>query len=237
MKSWTAGLTFATLAILSVSLPALAAETPTHEDVSKVKEFLFVQNATAGSFVDGRLSLVESGPILFFSDRPYRIFGHSDPEHFIDAWAKGDNSFATDPPNAVLSLLGEQVESFVVVISDPQYNDGVVSYAVEVDEGTIPAMFGQASLFIDDEFWAAAGGLAVGRMTARRAQEREAAAYQQGAAAQDQKTYYQAQPAAAPAASSASPDQQLEQLKKMLDQGLITQDEYNTKKAQILKSM
>ncbi len=140
----------------------------------------------------------------------------------------------------MLSLLGEQVESFVVVISGPQYNDGVVSYAVEVDEGTIPATFGQASLFIDDEFWAAAGGLAVGRRTARRAQEREAAAYQQGAAAQEQKTYCQAQPAAAsvaPAASSASPDQQLEQLKKMLDQGLITQDEYNKNKAQILQSM
>ncbi len=65
MQAWTAGLTFATLAILSVSLPALAAETPTHEDVSKAKEFLFVQNAAAGSFADGRLSLVESGPILF----------------------------------------------------------------------------------------------------------------------------------------------------------------------------
>ncbi|WFB34691.1 hypothetical protein P3T73_11020 [Kiritimatiellota bacterium B12222] len=156
------------------------AEAPAQEDPSKVKSYLFVQNAESGAFKDGRLSFNGTAPVIFFSDRPYRVSGHTALSTFIGTWTSGDDSFAKNPPNAVLSILGNEVESYVVVLSDPQLNDTGVSYKVEVEEGTIPASFQQASLFIDNEAWAAVGGVVVGRAAARRSQEREAAAYSAG---------------------------------------------------------
>ena len=244
-----------TLVLVLQPAGSLLAAAPTHEEVSKVTSFLFVQNTNSGSFRDGRLTLKGSAPVLFFSDRPYRISGHTTLEHFIDSWDSGEDSFAEDPPNAVLSILGENVESFVVVLSDPELKSGGVSYKVEVEDGTIPPKFKDASLFIDNNLWAAVGGLAVGRASARRSQSREAASYQAGqeagkqesqpSAQQDPNTYYQAHPPApaAPAASTeptsatATPEQQLDQLKQMLDKGLITQDEYDKKKQEILAAM
>lgn len=241
---------FCATAVIVCTAPAFAQgdQAPTHEQVSQATEFLFVQNTASGSFKDGRLTLEKGGPIIFFSDRPYRIFGHTDLEHFVTAWDKGPDSFAENPPNAVLSLLGDQVESFVVVLSNPTLHDGTITYTVQVDEGVIPESFGAASLFIDNEAWAAVGGLAVGRLSARRQQTREAAAFKEGQATahQDQATYYQAQPAvssdsasakAASSSSASTPEQQLEQLKDMLDKGLISQDDYEKKKQEILKTL
>ncbi len=186
-------------------------------------------------------TLEEVGPVIFFSDRPYRVFGHTRAEHFVNSWDSGADSFAKNPPNAVLSLLGEDVESFGVVLSDPKYEKGTISYRVELEAGTIPAEFGPASMFIDNNLWAAVGGLAVGRATARRQERRTAAAYSAGqaSAAQDQNTYYQAAPSQAPtqapASATATTEQQLQQLKDMLDKGLINQDDYDKKKQQILQ--
>lgn len=201
-----------------------------------------MQNAKSGSYVGGRLILDDAGPILFFSDRPYRVFGHTSAQHFVDAWGSGSDSFADVPPNAVLSILGEDMQSIGMVLSDPRYEDGAISYAVTVEEGTVPPDFGHSSLFIDNEAWAAVGGLMVGRGMARRRDAEKVAAYNAGqvSAVQDQNTYYQAQQApapAAPAAMSATPTQQLSQLKDMLDQGLISQSDYDKKKQQILQQM
>ncbi|MGB5813696.1 MAG: SHOCT domain-containing protein [Thermoanaerobaculia bacterium] len=245
MKAWLPGVIVFALAALPVGAQTAAGSAPTHDQVSKVTELLFVQNARSGSFKDGRLTLEESGPVIFFSDRPYRVFGHTRAEHFVDSWDSGADSFAKNPPNAVLSLLGEDVESFGVVLSDPKYDNGTISYRVELEEGTIPTEFGPASMFIDNNLWAAVGGLAVGRTTARRQQYRTAAAYSAGqaSATQDQNTYYQAAPsqAPAPAAAPASPpattEQQLQQLKDLLDKGLISQDDYDKKKQQILQQL
>jgi len=146
-------------------------------------------------------------------------------------------------PGAALSLLGENVESFVVVLSDPELKSGSVSYEVVVEDGTIPRKFEEASLFIDNNLWAAVGG-----HMARRSQARAAAAYQAGqqsgeqTAQQDQNTYYQAHPpapaaSAAPTSATATPEQELHQLKQMLDKGLITQTEYDDKKKEILAAL
>ena len=39
---------------------------------------------------------------LYFSDRPQRIVGHMATTDFVELWDAGDNSFESDPPNAVL---------------------------------------------------------------------------------------------------------------------------------------
>ena len=97
MKALFIGITLLALGAQPAAAPSTDDGAPSHEDVSKVKEFLFVQNASSGSFKDGRVTLDGAGPILFFSDRPYRIFGHTRPEHFVDAWDSGTDSFAEVP--------------------------------------------------------------------------------------------------------------------------------------------
>lgn len=164
---------------------------PTNEQVAAVESFLFVQNASSGTFDGERLTLAGSGPTMFFSDRPYRVFGHVTQEQFVDAWKRGPNSFATDPPNAVLSLIGEQnVVSCLVELSDPVVAGGKLSYKVKVEKGKLPARFEQASLFIDNEAWAAVGGFAAGHLLTRRHEEQREAAYAAGAASSQQTSSY-----------------------------------------------
>ena len=57
---------------------------------------------------------------LLFSDRPDRVTGHLTAQDFFDSWAVGDDSFAENPPNAVLSIFTEtEIVDVVVVLQDP----------------------------------------------------------------------------------------------------------------------
>jgi len=164
---------------------------PTHEQVKSVEQFLFVLNARSGTFDGERLTFDDIAPVIFFSDRPYRIFGHTEPAKFVEAWKRGPNSFAEDPPNAILSVIGDShVDSYMVTLSDPKFADGDFSYKVTVDDGKIPAKFGESSLFIDNNLWAAVGGFAAGHVLARRSAARRAATYSATASAQQSSSYY-----------------------------------------------
>jgi hypothetical protein len=85
------------------SPPASAAAPAPHK-----VELLFVQNALSGSFDGKTLTLKGVGPTLFFSDRPDRVTGHLGTAEFVGHWDKGADSFAKNPPNATLSILGEK---------------------------------------------------------------------------------------------------------------------------------
>ena len=66
---------------------------------------------------------------------------------FVSDWSEGDNSFAEDPPNAVLSFLqdGDAVpEEVTMVIRDPQLTEDTLTYKVEVLDGKLPAKAGPA---------------------------------------------------------------------------------------------
>ena len=71
-------------------------------------ELLFVQNALTGNFDGKTLTLKGVGPTLFFSDRPDRVTGHLGTSEFVGHWDKGPDSFATNPPNATLSIFGQK---------------------------------------------------------------------------------------------------------------------------------
>jgi hypothetical protein len=88
----------------------------------ETEESMFVQTAR-GIISDGAtLTLRDVTPsTLFFSDRPQRVVGHMTTADFVELWGEGDNSFAADPPNAVLSFV----------------------------EGTVPIEAGPVTLFID----------------------------------------------------------------------------------------
>jgi hypothetical protein len=114
-------------------------------------EYMFAQTSGGISIADGRITLEHvSHSTLFFSDRPYRLTGHIPTDEFIGSWGEGDDSFAADAPNALLTLFeDDHVNDVVVVLSDPQLADGDLSYAVEVTDGELTNSTGPASLFID----------------------------------------------------------------------------------------
>jgi hypothetical protein len=71
---------------------------------------------------------------------------------FVDLWSEGDNSFALDPPNAVLSFAeptDRAPEEVVVTISERRLNGDSLTYRVTVLDGTLPTSTGPCALFID----------------------------------------------------------------------------------------
>ena len=114
---------------------------------------MFVQCANGMTTTDSSITFNGTAySTLFFADRPQRVVGHIQTRKFIDDWGEGDNSFAADPPNAVISFLedGDTVpEEVTMVIRDPQLKGDTLTYKVEVLDGTLPAKAGPCSLFID----------------------------------------------------------------------------------------
>ena len=116
-------------------------------------EALFVQTG-AGMTCDGdTLTLKGLSPsTLYFADRPQREVGHMSSRQFVADWGQGDNSFAQNPPNAVLSFAdaGDRPpEDAVVVIQDPHLDGDALSYRIKVLDGTVPNATGPCALFID----------------------------------------------------------------------------------------
>jgi hypothetical protein len=116
-------------------------------------EALFVQSARGLTTSDGSVTLQGlAHSTLFFSDRPQRVVGHLSSRKFVSQWDEGEDSFAEDPPNAVVSFLedGDTVpEEVTMIISDPNLDGDSLTYKVEVLDGTLPASTGPCSLFID----------------------------------------------------------------------------------------
>ena len=119
----------------------------------QVIEEMFVQVARNSWSSGGILTLTGVSPsTLYFSDRPERVVGHMSNQQFVDEWCVGDNSFASDPPNAVLSYIelgDERPEDCVVVLRDPKVDADSVQYSIEPLEGSVPEFSGACTLFID----------------------------------------------------------------------------------------
>jgi hypothetical protein len=114
---------------------------------------LFVQSATGFSSEADTVTLhgvAES--TVYFADRPRREIGHIPSHRFVELWGAGVESFAVDPPNAVVSFLEDEgggASDAVVVLYEPTLRGDDLTYRVEVLEGTLPAESGPCSLFID----------------------------------------------------------------------------------------
>ena len=120
----------------------------------ETEESMFVQTAQGVESDGATLTLRGvTASTLYFADRPKRDVGHMTTADFVDLWAIGDNSFETDPPNAVLAFLepgGHVPEDAVVVLKEPNLDGaGNLAYSIEVLEGTVPAKAGPVTLFID----------------------------------------------------------------------------------------
>lgn len=116
-------------------------------------EALFVQSASGLTTHNGSVTFHGlAHATLFFADRPKRVVGHLTSRKFVDQWGEGEDSFAADPPNAVVSFLedGDTVpEEVTMTISEPQLDGNTLTYKVAVLDGVLPAKAGPCSLFID----------------------------------------------------------------------------------------
>ena len=111
-------------------------------------EYLFVQGAASGTLADGVLTMAQVNPsTVYFSDRPERLAGHLTTEEFVANWGEGDDSFASNPPNATLSILtGPEPQEIVVTLTNPRLDNGDLIYNVSILEGAEVASGGGCSL-------------------------------------------------------------------------------------------
>jgi hypothetical protein len=135
---------FATSAILAVPAIARAADDDT-------AELLFVQTGGKFTLGGGELRLEDASPnTLYFTDRPERIVGKVTTKDFVDHWASGDDSFKSDPPNAVLTAdNGATAEEVTVELRNPRLDGAALVYDVKVLSGPDSLSGEWASLFID----------------------------------------------------------------------------------------
>ena len=121
------------------------------EEKTEMAELLFVQNAYDVTVEKGKLTLQKVSPTtIFFTDRPKRIAGHMTTKDFVKEWVEGTNSFAADPPNATLSIFGQdEIVDIVLTLKNPRFESDTLVYDIAVLEEDLKPISGQCSLFID----------------------------------------------------------------------------------------
>jgi hypothetical protein len=114
---------------------------------------LAVINSAGATLDHDKLTLTGvSANAIVFADRPVRSAGHLATEQFIMQWDEGKSSFAKDPPNATVSVLGgdgSKVSDAVVTLKSPKLEGGNLTFEVSVLEGSLVGD-GPAAVFIDD---------------------------------------------------------------------------------------
>ncbi|MHB2166443.1 hypothetical protein [Alsobacter sp. R-9] len=114
---------------------------------------LAVINAAGARLDGGKLVLTGVMPTtIVFADRPYRAAGHETTKQFIMQWDEGKDSFAKDPPNATVSVLGStpgDVADAVVTLKTPRLDGTTLTFDVAVLEGSLAGASGPVALFID----------------------------------------------------------------------------------------
>jgi hypothetical protein len=157
---------------------ATANATPTDNNNMTGVTFLFIQHAQSGSVseVNATTSTLElsdvSDKTIMFSDRPDRIVASQSTSDFVGNWTMGEDSFAADPPNAVLILddddeVEQRQDLAIIELYNPEYDseantlryDIVEFSAVTTTTATttttttpsinLPSEFGQSTLVID----------------------------------------------------------------------------------------
>jgi hypothetical protein len=89
---------------------------------------------------------------VFFCDRPERTAGHLTWDAFIGLVADGENSFADNPPNAAVSVIGPRgdvAQAVVTLTEHPSRRGSDITFPMSVIEGDVPAEGGTTILFID----------------------------------------------------------------------------------------
>lgn len=132
-------------ALKTIGAPAAAAK-------PEIVPSLFVLNSRAATLQGETLVLTGIAPSsIIFADRPVRSAGHQPTADVIAEWGLGDDSFAKNPPNATVSVLGKDgsVKDAVVVLKNPKLEGDKLTFSVQTLEGDLAGADGAAALFID----------------------------------------------------------------------------------------
>ena len=251
----------ASFALAAMLLPAAGLAQTAAAGKPPGVQLLFVQTAkTATLHKDGRLTLKGVSPTtLYFSDRPARIAGHYRNSEYMQFWQSGKDSFLKDPPNATLSAFEpgkDDLVDVVMTLRNARLRGDEITYDVTIINGKLPQSIGPVSLFIDiiGLPFTPLSFAGVARRTAYRSVMWGAAATS-AAAANEAAAYAARPPAPAPAPTTvivnpppAAPApavstgqaaivQKMKELKSLLNQGLITQSQYNTDSQKLVNEL
>ncbi|MEX3008045.1 hypothetical protein [Hoeflea sp. TYP-13] len=140
----------AVLLALSPGL-ALAQQGGQPVPVMPTPAYEYVQQASSMQYDGTTLTLQGVAPsTIFFSDRPYRLTGQVATGMFADLWNSPDGPFASDPPNAAISVLGKTDEAPAIVELTSAKVDGTsVQYGVKVLSGKLPESAENVAMFVD----------------------------------------------------------------------------------------
>ncbi|HSI40871.1 MAG TPA: hypothetical protein VLA00_10025 [Xanthobacteraceae bacterium] len=120
---------------------------------------LAVLNASGATLEGNKLVLTGVAfNTIVFADRPVRAAGHLTTAQFLQQWDEGKNSFAVDPPNATVSVLGgggPEIADAVVTLKKPKLEGTTLTFEVDVLEGSLNGATGPSAVFIDA--WAVRG--------------------------------------------------------------------------------
>jgi hypothetical protein len=112
--------------------------------------FLFVASGISADVDADVLTLDGVESILNFSDRPHRVAFRTGPEEWEAIWDQGADSFAVDPPNAVLVGGTPRPHEMVIELLDVTVAGDRLRFDIEVLDGQLPdGTLRPASLFID----------------------------------------------------------------------------------------
>jgi hypothetical protein len=250
-----------------VLLPAAGLAQGAAQEKPQTVQLLFVQNSTGVMVdKSGRILTLKglSPTTIYFSDRPVRLAGHYRTAEYLKFWKEGPDSFLKDPPNATLSIFEkgkDDLVDVVVTLRNPRLKGNDLSYDIKVIEGKVPKAGGPATLFIDiiGMPWTPFSFAGMARRAAYRNVMYDTAVTSAAAAAAAS-AYYRppvyVTPAPAPAtvivtpppppptvvtappaSSQTSAVARLKELKSLLNQGLITQSQYQEESQKILNQL
>lgn len=124
------------------------------EGIPKEKA-LFVQHSESTALSDGVLTLNGINKhMIVFSDRPFRAVATMPTAGLIKIWSKGKDSFADDPPNAVLT--GEvdgKATSVIVELTNPQLSEGSLTFDYVLLKGQDSVTLDKSYMVLDESLW------------------------------------------------------------------------------------
>jgi len=136
------------LVLTCTGFGAIAAQQ--QSDHSEYVDYMFVFGAKSGSVEGDTLTLNGVPNVVYFSGRPYRMAGQMDADTFVKVWSDGKDGFSKDPPNAVLSMMGDHGAFNVVVeLLSVKAEGDAVSFKIRKLDGELKREFGEAALFVD----------------------------------------------------------------------------------------
>jgi hypothetical protein len=111
---------------------------------------MFVQSAPNASLKDGKLTLMSPSTVSF--SRSAMTAGRVPCHSFIRAWSNGDDSFKTNPPNAVLTAFAPNGKPMKMEVSlqNPRFEGPNLVYDANSQKGNAPEGLHEAALFMND---------------------------------------------------------------------------------------